>query len=82
MKPIDHINNYCGKYHRVTTMARPNWILADFSDSNGVSLNRVVFDFKNDEARRAFGALCHVLYTDPVDWYITMHRLPGLNPTD
>ena len=74
MKPIDHIYNYRAKHgNKENENGNPNWIAADFRDDElGISL---VFDFKNDGARRAFGALCHVIYTSAEHWRIETERL-------
>ena len=74
MKPIDHIHNYCTLHGNVENAnGRPNWIAVTFSDDKRTV--GTAFDFKNDAARRAFGALCHVLYTSTEYWRIETERL-------
>ena len=69
MKPIDHIYNYCKLYGNVeNNNGKPNWISVTFRD-DFIAVD-IMFDFKNDKARRAFGALCHVLYTSAEHWRI------------
>lgn len=52
--------------------SRPNWIrvFIQVNVEDGQTFH-CVYDFKNDPARKAFGALCHRLYTDRISWVIT-----------
>lgn len=54
----------------------PNWINAHIARIGDNF--RFTFDFKHDEARRAFGALCHAIYTasEPrmFQWHIETSR--------
>ena len=74
MKPLDHIYNYRKLHGNVENAnGNPNWIAATFRDDKFTV--DTVFDFKNDAARRAFVALCHVLYTSTEYWRIETERL-------
>ncbi len=41
---------------------RPLWIHVMIMDHRTGLYEHFVYDFKNDHARRAFGALCHCIY--------------------
>lgn len=74
MKPIDHILKYIREFGcKVNTVGQPNWIVATFCDDEKY-YEEVIFDFKNDFARKAFGALCHVIYTSAEHWRIQTER--------
>lgn len=60
--------------------SRPLWIHCCWTQLDEVTgkLSRVViaqYDFKHDEARRAFGELCHRIYFSTERWQIVTERL-------
>lgn len=74
MKPINHIREYINKFgSKVNNIGQPNWIIATFSDDKE-NFEEVIFDFKNDFARKAFGALCQVIYTSSEHWRIQTEK--------
>ena len=52
----------------------PNWISVHWY-CEGQYYGKAAFDFKNDLARKSFGALCHKLYTSTKEWQITTKRI-------
>lgn len=74
MKPADHIEAFLRKYNYKSGNAasKPNYIHCKWIGPEEAFYG--CFDFKNDNARKAFGALCHVLYTSAESWEITTYR--------
>ena len=75
----EQVQEFTAKYaHVPNTFGNPNWIEVNLIKHDTGSINRnswlFIYDFKNDEARKAFGALCHRLYTVDETWVITTTR--------
>jgi hypothetical protein len=61
------------RFNEVPSAHTPNWIHVELKHP-GLTDGRLVaiYDFKLDEARKAFGALCHGIYTrGDGQWVIT-----------
>lgn len=76
MNTEDHIRKFIDNFRDVTTSPRPNWITVELVRAGGTDDNKYFFqfDFKHDAARKAFGALCNVLFTSAARWRITTQR--------
>lgn len=57
------VHAFISNYYRVPNASghQPVWIYFEFQHYDSWVLDGL-YDFKNDEARRAFGALCHSAY--------------------
>lgn len=74
MNLAEQIEDFVDQFHYTPNkVGRPLWIgaIVEDSDGNGAQFH---FDFKNDDARRAFGALCHRLYTSSEKWKSETHN--------
>jgi len=75
MNTESSIRHFIDNFRDVTTSPRPNWITVELVRIGGTSGGYFFqFDFKHDAARKAFGALCHTLYTSSERWRITTQR--------
>ena len=68
------------KHDRVPNGAensKPLWIHVRWEDCDDdlPVVERARYDFKNDDARRAFGILCHNIYTSSEDWSIFTRKV-------
>jgi hypothetical protein len=80
----EQVRDFVAKHSHLTNAnGNPNWIEVTLVRHDAGSVNRnswvFIYDFKNDEARKAFGALCHRLYTVNESWVITTSRYHKLN---
>ena len=77
MSPTEQIADFVARFHYMPNLVgRPLWIevlIKTQENSPGYGA-WCMYDSKNDDARRAFGALCHRLYTSAEKWKIDTHN--------
>lgn len=78
MDATNRVKDFISRHHnivaRVAPEYKPNWIYVNIRSLESDFTLGFRFDFKNDAARKDFGALCHVLYTCSEAWMIQTHR--------
>ena len=75
MTPAEQVEEFVARFDSAhNTVGRPLWIHVRIEDQHRAYEAECRFDFKLDEARKAFGALCHRLYTSAEKWKIETHN--------